>query len=93
MNTDNFQKNVTRRKRVIEVFSQCLEKMRKVYLAPDDQPLVVAGSGTLGWDMVGANLISEGDDVLFINTGYFGDILGGFLERYDAQTTLTFVER
>lgn len=56
-------------KSVIEVFGQALEKMRKVFLAPDGQPLVVAGSGTLGWDMVGANLVNQGDHVLVVNTG------------------------
>ncbi|KAL8017240.1 putative aminotransferase class V domain, pyridoxal phosphate-dependent transferase, major [Plasmopara halstedii] len=71
-------------KTVIEVFGQCLEKMRKVFLAPDGQPLVVAGSGTLGWDMVGANLVNEGDDVLVVNTGYFGDNFAECLERYGA---------
>ncbi|GMF20690.1 unnamed protein product [Phytophthora lilii] len=59
-------------KTVIDVFGQCLEKMRKVFLAPDGQPLVVAGSGTLGWDMVGANLVNQGDDVLIVNNGGIG---------------------
>lgn len=59
-------------KTVIEVFGQCLEKMRKVFLAPDGQPLIVAGSGTLGWDMVGANLVNKGDDVLIVNNGKYG---------------------
>ncbi|KAJ0401292.1 hypothetical protein P43SY_001823 [Pythium insidiosum] len=74
-------------KSVIEVFGQCLEKMRKVFLAPDGQPLVVAGSGTLGWDMVAANLLNDRDDVLIVNTGYFGDHLGECLERYGAKVT------
>ncbi|RLN90609.1 hypothetical protein BBJ28_00004186 [Nothophytophthora sp. Chile5] len=66
-------------KTVIDVFGQCLEKMRK--------PLVVAGSGTLGWDMVGANLVNKGDDVLIVNNGYFGDNFADCLERYGAKTT------
>uniref|UniRef100_M4BPY4 alanine--glyoxylate transaminase n=1 Tax=Hyaloperonospora arabidopsidis (strain Emoy2) TaxID=559515 RepID=M4BPY4_HYAAE len=74
-------------KTVIEVFGQCLEKMRKVFLAPDGQPLIVAGSGTLGWDMVGANLVNKGDDVLIVNNGYFGDNFGQCLECYGASTT------
>ncbi len=41
----------------------------KVFLAEDGQPLVVTGSGTLGWDMVGANLLEEGDEILIVNTG------------------------
>lgn len=74
-------------KTVIEVFGQCLEKMRKVFLAPDGQPLVVAGSGTLGWDMVAANLLNQGDNVLVVNTGYFGDHLADCLEKYGAKAT------
>ncbi|OQR88751.1 hypothetical protein THRCLA_10124 [Thraustotheca clavata] len=71
----------------IEVFGQCLEMMRHVFLAQDGQPLIVAGSGTLGWDMVGANLLEQGDQVLVINTGYFGDSFGACLERYGANVT------
>lgn len=74
-------------KSVIEVFAQCLEKMRKVFLAQDGQPLLVAGSGTLGWDMVAANLINHGDHALVVNTGYFGDSFGECLERYGAKVT------
>ncbi|DBA04089.1 TPA: hypothetical protein N0F65_009436 [Lagenidium giganteum] len=74
-------------KTVIEAFGRCLEKMRKVFLAPDGQPLIVAGSGTLGWDMVGANLINAGDNALVINNGYFGDNFGECLERYGATVT------
>ncbi|CAI5739613.1 unnamed protein product [Peronospora destructor] len=74
-------------KTVIEIFGQCLEKMRKVFLASDGQPLVVAGSGTLGWDMVGANLINKDDDVLIINTGYFGDNFAECLQHYGAKIT------
>jgi len=32
----------------------------------------VSGSGTLGWDMM-CNLLEAGDNVLVLNTGYFGD--------------------
>ncbi|OQR94412.1 hypothetical protein ACHHYP_01311 [Achlya hypogyna] len=76
----------------IEVFGWCLEKMRHIFLADDGQPLIVAGSGTLGWDMVGANLLEAGDEVLVINTGptycgYFGDSFGTCLERYGANVT------
>ena len=39
----------------------------------DAQPFLVSGSGTLGWDQVAANLIEPGDNVLVLNSGYFGD--------------------
>ncbi len=71
----------------IEVFGQALERMREVFLAPDGQPLVVAGSGTLAMDLAGANLIEPGDKALVVNTGYFGDRYGELLSRYGAKVT------
>ncbi|KAF0774534.1 hypothetical protein AaE_001767 [Aphanomyces astaci] len=71
----------------IDVFGNTLENLRKVFLAQDGQPLVVTGSGTLGWDMVASNLLEAGDDVLVINTGYFGDHFGDCLTQYGATVT------
>lgn len=36
----------------------------KVLYAPNSQPFLIAGSGTLGWDAVGANLIEQGDNAV-----------------------------
>lgn len=71
----------------IEVFGQALEKMRRVWLAPDGQPIVLAGSGTLAMDTVAANLIEPFDKALVVNTGYFSDRFGLMLERYGATVT------
>lgn len=69
----------------IEAFGQALEHLRAIFLCPDGQPFVVAGSGTLAMDLAGANLIEAGDRALVVNTGYFGDRFGALLERYGAQ--------
>jgi alanine-glyoxylate transaminase/serine-glyoxylate transaminase/serine-pyruvate transaminase len=71
----------------IEAFGQALERLREVFLCPDGQPFVVAGSGTLAMDLAGANLIEAGDRALVVNSGYFGDRFGALLERYGAQVT------
>jgi alanine-glyoxylate transaminase/serine-glyoxylate transaminase/serine-pyruvate transaminase len=71
----------------IEAFGQALERMREVFLCPDGQPMVLAGSGTLAMDSAGANLIEPGERALVVNTGYFGDRMGILLERYGAQVT------
>lgn len=71
----------------IEVFGQALERLREVFLCPDGQPFVLAGSGTLAMDTVGANLIEAGDKALVVNTGYFGDRYGELLSRYGADVT------
>lgn len=69
----------------IEAFGQALARLRQVFLSDDGQPFVLAGSGTLAMDSVGANLVESGDRVLVINTGYFGDRYAALLSRYGAQ--------
>lgn len=71
----------------IEVFGQALEWLREVFLCPNGQPFVVAGSGTLAMDMPAANLIEAGDKALVVNTGYFSDRFAAVLERYGAYVT------
>ncbi|MGC9469895.1 MAG: pyridoxal-phosphate-dependent aminotransferase family protein [Anaerolineae bacterium] len=71
----------------IEAFGQALERMREVFLAPEGQPFIVAGSGTLAMDLAGANLVEPGNKALVVNTGYFGDRYGELLGRYGAEVT------
>ncbi|KAJ3515988.1 hypothetical protein NLJ89_g1415 [Agrocybe chaxingu] len=49
------------------------------------QAFILAGSGTLGWDQVGANLIEKGDNALVLHTGYFGDGFRDCLQTYGAK--------
>jgi alanine-glyoxylate transaminase/serine-glyoxylate transaminase/serine-pyruvate transaminase len=46
-----------------------------MYLSKDVQPFVVAGSGTLTWDMAASNLIENNEKALVVNTGVFGDCI------------------
>lgn len=71
----------------IEVFGQALEWLRSVFLCPNGQPFVIAGSGTLAMDIAAANLTEPGDKALVVNTGYFGDRFADVLERYGATVT------
>lgn len=64
----------------IPIFGESIELLRKLFFTNKGQPFVVSGSGTLGWDMVASNLVEPGEDVLVVNTGYFGD---SFYEWYD----------
>ncbi len=71
----------------LEVFDQALKRLRDVFLCPDGQPFIIAGSGTLAMDMSAANLIEPGDKALVVNTGYFGDRFAAILEGYGADVT------
>ncbi|KAJ3365392.1 hypothetical protein GGF32_009250 [Allomyces javanicus] len=71
----------------INEFGDALEMLRTVFQCKDGQPFIVAGSGTLGWDMVAANLVEPGEAALVINTGLFGDRFGEALDTYGASVT------
>ena len=63
--------------------------LRKLFQTtrPDAQPFVISGSGTLGWDMVAANLAERGDEVLVLHTGYFADSFADCFETYGVKAT------
>lgn len=63
--------------------------LRKLFQTTDpaSQPIVVAGSGTLGWDLVAANVVEAGDDVLVLHTGYFADSFADCFETYGVKAT------
>ncbi|KAI8975686.1 pyridoxal phosphate-dependent transferase [Mycotypha africana] len=75
----------------VPVFGETLEMVRKVVISETAQPFVVSGSGTLGWDMM-VNLIEQGDEVLLLNTGYFGTHFAQCLETYGAKVTQLYAE-
>lgn len=70
-----------------EAFGRLLGNLRHVFLSPAGQPFVLAGSGSLGWDMIAANLVEPGEHAVVVNTGYFADSFGECLETYGAVVT------
>ncbi|HLX10452.1 MAG TPA: aminotransferase class V-fold PLP-dependent enzyme [Thermoanaerobaculia bacterium] len=70
---------------LIAAFGEALAAMRRVWsAAPSSQPFVVGGGGTAAMDMAVANLISPGDRVLLVKTGYFSDRMAEMLRRQGA---------
>jgi alanine-glyoxylate transaminase/serine-glyoxylate transaminase/serine-pyruvate transaminase len=57
----------------IQEFGDAIRGTRGVLLAPTAQPFIITGSGSLGWDMIVANLAAPGAKALVVNTGYFSD--------------------
>ncbi|MEE8592988.1 MAG: alanine--glyoxylate aminotransferase family protein [Candidatus Bipolaricaulota bacterium] len=72
----------------IDAFGRALANMRKVWLAPKGQPLIVAGSGTLAMELASANLVEPGDRALVLSTGVFGDRFEDLLSRHGADVTV-----
>lgn len=68
----------------IEIFGSTITALRDVFLAPQGQPFVVAGSGTLAMEMGVANLLEPGDKALVINTGFFSERYADVCKRFGA---------
>jgi alanine-glyoxylate transaminase/serine-glyoxylate transaminase/serine-pyruvate transaminase len=67
------------------VFGESIRMTREVVRTTAAQPFLISGSGTLGWDQVSANLVEPGENVLVLNTGYFGDSFADCLQTYGAE--------
>lgn len=70
-------------------FGEALSMLRNLFITakPSSQPFIISGSGTLGWDMVAANLAERGDEVLVLHTGYFADSFADCFETYGVSAT------
>jgi alanine-glyoxylate transaminase/serine-glyoxylate transaminase/serine-pyruvate transaminase len=66
-------------------FGRVLARLRVVVGAPDAQPFVLSGSGTMGLEMAAANVVEAGDRAVVVNTGFFADRMGAILERLGAR--------
>ncbi|KAF4458583.1 alanine-glyoxylate transaminase (R)-3-amino-2-methylpropionate-pyruvate transaminase [Fusarium albosuccineum] len=73
----------------VNTFGETLSMTRKLFQSTDPaaQPFIISGSGTLGWDLVAANLVEAGENALVLSTGYFGDGFADCLTTYGANVT------
>jgi alanine-glyoxylate transaminase/serine-glyoxylate transaminase/serine-pyruvate transaminase len=71
----------------IEEFDQALKRLRQVFLCPNGQPFIIAGSGTLAMDMAASNLVEPGDKALVVNTGHFSNRFTAILKGCGAGVT------
>ncbi len=73
----------------VKTFGETLTMLRKLFQTsnPASQPFVISGSGTLGWDLVAANLIERGEDALVLHTGYFADSFAECFETYGVKAS------
>lgn len=69
----------------IDLFGETLRDLKKIFLCRSGQAVVVAGSGTLAMEMAVVNLLEEGDHLLVINTGYFGDRFVEIFSRHGVK--------
>ncbi|GME85366.1 unnamed protein product [Ambrosiozyma monospora] len=68
----------------VATFQEALQNTRKLFKSTDvnAQGFVLNGSGTLGWDIVGANFLNANEKALVLSTGFFSDSLADALRVY-----------
>ncbi|QPG73286.1 hypothetical protein FOA43_000595 [Brettanomyces nanus] len=68
----------------VAIFQEALKNTRKLFQStdPEAQAIVVSGSGTLGWDLVGANILNPNERALVVSTGFFSDSFASCLRVY-----------
>lgn len=64
----------------INDFKEVVKNLKEVFKT-EGEAFVVAGTGTLAMEMGIANVTKEGDDVLVVSTGFFGDRYVELCER------------
>lgn len=74
----------------IATFQSALKSLRTVFKLtdPKSQPYVLAGSGTLGWDVAALNLVLPGEKVLVLSTGFFSDNFAECLKVHGAEVDI-----
>ncbi len=74
------------------LMQEALTGLKDIFDAPDGQPFLVAGSGTLAMEMALANLVEPGDRVVVVDTGYFAARMAELAEWLEAQVVRVTAE-
>lgn len=67
----------------VERFRACLANLKAAVFAESAQPFIVSGSGTLAMEMALVNLVGEGEKLLILSQGFFGDRWAQLAEAFD----------
>ncbi|CCH62278.1 hypothetical protein TBLA_0G03410 [Henningerozyma blattae CBS 6284] len=66
-------------------FQNALNNTKRLFKTTNGQPIIISGSGTLGWDLFGSNVVNRNDSILLISTGFFSDSFASCLTGYGAK--------
>jgi len=56
-----------------KIFSSALNSIKVIFGAKHSTPFIIAGSGTLGMEIALTNILDDGENLLVISHGFFGD--------------------
>ncbi len=59
--------------RFVKKFARALKEMKAFFGTAKGQTFIISGSGTLGMEMSLTNILNDGESLLVVSHGYFGD--------------------
>ena len=59
--------------RFVKIFSKALRELGLFFGTTEGRTFIITGSGTLGMEMSLTNILNEGESLLVVSHGYFGD--------------------
>lgn len=71
-----------------EYYDEVCKKIGKIFGAEKAQTIIMAGEGMLGLDAACASLTEQGDKVLVISNGIYGEGFKELVENYGGEVTL-----
>lgn len=72
----------------LDLYFETHKRVKEIFVSKEGQVCIFNGSGTLGMEQSIASLLHEGDEVLVISTGAFGDRFVEINERYGIRVHL-----
>lgn len=75
-------------KNFINIFQRVLFNTKKLFNSNNGTPLIISGSGTLGWDSFCSNIINKNDNILLLSTGFFSQSFNKCLTNYGANVNV-----
>ncbi len=72
----------------VEVFQRVFKGMRKVFGAPNGQPVLLNGGGLLALESACASLLEPNDEVLVVDNGFFGKMFTQIIKCHVRHVTV-----
>ena len=67
---------------MISESKDALENLKKIVFCKSGEPFIVAGAGTLSMEMALLNTVAQGEKILVLSQGYFGDRMSQIAESF-----------
>jgi len=70
---------------LVKILKETLESLKTVVMTEKGQPFIIPGTGTLAMETALVNSLKEGDNLLVVSHGFFGDRFVEIAQGYDIE--------